>query len=100
MSLQQMVNALDVNVVREFVRSAKRVIDAMLLETAKATPAPTPGMKDYETAGLSRAAPAGGWISAGELRRTTQLMSEAIAAEKWTEGALLAIRVLGGTVTE
>jgi hypothetical protein len=96
MSLQQALQKVDVNVAREFVKAAKRVIDAMLLETARATPEPTPGRRDYETAGFSREAPAGGWISAGELRRTTQLMSEAIAAEKWTEGVMLAVRALGG----
>ena len=96
MSLQQILNSIDVNVAREFVKAAKKVIDAMLLETARATTEPPPGVKNYDTAGFSREAPAGGWISDGELRRTTQLMSEAIAAEKWTDGVLLAVRVLAG----
>ena len=96
MDMRQVLQSMDVNAAREFARAAKRVIDALVLETARATSESTPGKRDYETAELSRAAPAGGWISSGELRRTTQLMSEAIAAEKWIEGALLAIRVLAG----
>ena len=88
------IERLDAGTARAFVSAARHVIDAMLIEAQHVKQAQTPGAVDYESAGLSREAPAGGWISDGELRRTTQQMSEAIAAEKWTDGAVFAIKAM------
>ncbi len=95
MDLRRLLRNLDGASARAFVRAATEVIDAMLLEQVASEPEATPGGRDYEMAGLSRSTPTGGWISHEELRATTQKMSEAIASEKWTEGVMLAIRLLG-----
>jgi hypothetical protein len=94
MDLRTIAGQLDVATVRSFVNAARHVIDAMLIESQRVQSAQTPGAKDYNAAGLSREAPPGGWISHDELRRTSQQMSEAIAAEKWSEGFLFAVQIL------
>lgn len=94
MDLRTIIERLDAGTVRAFVSAARYVIDAMLIEAEQVKQTQTPGVVDYESAGLSREAPAAGWISDAELRRTTQQMSEAIAAEKWTDGAVFAIKAL------
>ncbi len=94
MDLRMIMGRLDAGTARAFVSAARHVIDAMLIEAEQVKQTQTPGAVDYASAGLSREAPGGGWISDGELRRTTQQMSEAIAAEKWTDGAVFAIKAL------
>jgi hypothetical protein len=49
---------------------------------------------DYNTATLPADVPAGGWLSPTELRRTSQELTEAIAAEKWVDGCVCALRAL------
>ncbi len=94
MDLQTIIGRLDAGTARAFVSAARHVIDAMLIEAEQIKQTQTPGAMNYESATLSREAPAGGWISDAELRRTTQQLSEAIAAEKWTDGAVFAIKAL------
>lgn len=94
MRINELLKAIDAETARAFVQAARSVIDAMLIEAARVEETQTPGVIDYENATLSREAPAGGWISHAELRRTTQQMAEAMAAEKWVDGMLAAIRVL------
>ena len=53
-----------------------------------------PVARDYNTGELSRTAPPGGWLPHEELREAARRMAEAIAAEKWTEGLLAALKIL------
>lgn len=94
MDLKTIVGQIDAQTARAFVSAAKNVIDALMIEAQRVRQTQTPGTRDYESATLSREAPGGGWLSDDELRRTTQQMSEAIAAERWTDGVLFAIRAL------
>ncbi len=94
MRIDELLKAIDAETARAFVQAARSVIDAMLIEAARIEETQTPAVIDYEHAALSREAPAGGWISHAELRRTTQQMAEAMAAEKWVDGMLAAIRLL------
>jgi hypothetical protein len=94
MDLRKLLQNVDGETARAFVSAASHVIDALLFEAARVQELETPGARDYESATLSRAAPAGGWLSHEELRQTTQKMSEAIAAEKWADGVAFAIGLL------
>jgi hypothetical protein len=94
MDLRKLLQNIDAETARAFVSAARYVLDALLLEAARAEETHTPGARDYENAKLSRATPAGGWLSHEELRKTTQEMNEAIAAEKWADGVVFAIRLL------
>ncbi len=94
MSVSQVVQAIDAETARSFVVAARHVIDALLIEGQRVRQTRTPAPRDYASAGLDRSAPGGGWIGDDELRATSQRLTEAIAAEKWTEGVLFAIRAL------
>lgn len=95
MNLEMIAKQVDMGTARAFVTAARHFVDALLIEGARVQSTATPGERDYNAAGgLSRETPAGGWISNEELRSVTQRMAEAIAAEKWVEGALFAVRVL------
>ena len=94
MDLRKLLQNIDAETARAFVSAASHVIDALLFETARAGEALTPTARDYENAALPRTTPVGGWVSHEELRQTTQKMAEAIAAEKWADGVVLAIQVL------
>lgn len=92
MNLQTLLKSLDSETARAFVGAAKNVIDALLVEGQRVDQTRTPAPRDYGAAKLSRTAPAGGWISQDELRQTTQRLSEAIAREKWIDGAAFVIQ--------
>lgn len=94
MNLAALAARLDAETARVFVRAAWHVIEAMLIEAEHVRQTQTPREKDYGTARLDRSAPAGGWISHDELRSTARRLSEAIAAEKWVEGFVLAMQLL------
>ena len=93
MDLQTLLQHVDAKTARAFIAAARHVIDAMLIEAQRIRQTQTPGARDYDTAGLSRESAAGGWLSQDELRRTAQKMAEAVAAEKWTDGLVFAIRL-------
>ncbi len=93
MNLTELVKSLDAQTARAFVQAARNVIDAMLIEAARVEETKTPQPRDYNQAGLSREAPAGGWLSHSEVRQTTQKVAEAMAAEKWTDGVLLTMQL-------
>lgn len=93
MDLRKLASAVDAPTARAFVSAARHVIDAMLIEGARVQQAQTPGTRDYERSELPRTTPAGGWIAHDELREAARRMGEAIAAEKWTDGVMFAIRV-------
>jgi hypothetical protein len=94
MDLRMLLRSIDAETARAFVSATSHVIDALLFEAARVGEAKSPGTRDYENAGLSRATPAGGWLSHEELRHTTQKMAEALAAEKWADGVAFAIGLL------
>lgn len=96
MNLEMIARQVDMGTARAFVTAARHFIDALLIEGQRVKTTATPGGRDYNAAGsaLSRETPAGGWISNEELRGATQRMSEAIAAEKWVDGAVFAARVI------
>ena len=94
MDLRKLLEQIDAETARAFVGAARRVLDALLLEAARAEETVTPTARDYECAALSREAPAGGWLSHEELRETTRELAEAMAAEKWADGVACAIRLL------
>jgi hypothetical protein len=97
-NLKSLLEHIDAETARAFVSATRHVIDALLLEAARVEETRTPGTRDYDSASLSRTAPAGGWLSHAELRKTTQAMSEAIAAEKWADGVTFAIQLLAQLV--
>jgi hypothetical protein len=92
--LQSILKQIDAPTAEAFVRAARNVIDAMLIEVQRVRAVSTPEPRDYNAAALPRAAPPGGWLSADELRQTTQELTEAIAAEKWVDGVLFAVKAL------
>lgn len=94
MDIVGIAERVDARVAQSFVRAAFNVLTAMTVEVERGKPARPPGERDYNAAGLSREGPAGGWISDGELRAATQRISEAIAAEKWSEGFVFAIQAM------
>lgn len=98
MKLEEIAKRVDEGNARAFVQAARHLINAMMVETARQAdsqgPAAGAGARDYRTAELSREAAPGGWISRAELDRTNQQLIEAIAAEKWIEGVVAAVRVM------
>ena len=94
MDLNSILSKIDARTARAFVTAARHLIDALLIEAQSVREAQAPTVRDYATADLPREAPAGGWLSHDELRAAAQRMAEAIAAEKWVDGALFAIRAL------
>jgi hypothetical protein len=96
MGLETLIGRIDGKVAQAFVTAARHLIDALLRERAAAEAVRTPAARDYASATLSRTTPAGGWISQQEIAQTASRLAEAIAAEKWTDGALLALRLLWG----
>jgi hypothetical protein len=101
MDIATLVKGIDAATARAFVSAARNVIDALLIEGERVREAQTPAARDYEEAELPRGTPAGGWITHEELRATAQRLAEAMAAEKWTDGLLCALRlilVLGGAL--
>jgi len=92
--LRRVAQALDAGTAQSFVRAARHVLDALAVEGARARDVQTPAPRDYRSAGISRAAPAGGWIGNEELRDAARRIGEAIAAEKWVDGVVFALRAL------
>lgn len=88
------IRRIDAPTARSFVRAARHLLNAMMIEGQQMRAVQTPGTRDYVTGTLSREAPAGGWLSHEELRNTTQRLNEAIAAEKWVEGVFVALRAV------
>ncbi len=102
MDWQTMVRSIDANTAQAFVRAARHVIDALLIEAGRVRATQTPGPRDYnDAAALPRETPPGGWLSHDELRETARQMAEATAAEKWTDGLLCALKglaLIGGVL--
>lgn len=95
MELANAVRQIDAGTARAFVSAARHFIDALLIEGQRVQSTATPVGHDYETGQrLSRETPAGVWISNEELRGAMQRMAESLAAEKWVEGALFAVRAV------
>lgn len=94
MDLKHLLKHIDAPTAQAFVTASRHVIDALLIEAERIEQTRTPPERNYNDATLRRDTPAGGWLSTTELRAATQRMSEALAAEKWTEGAAAAIRAL------
>lgn len=94
MDLNQIAQQITPQAARAFVSAARNVIDAMLIEAERVREVSTSDRIDYETAALPRGTPAGGWLSMEELRTSAQRLAEAIAAEKWTDGFLVAVRLI------
>jgi predicted phage gp36 major capsid-like protein len=94
MQWADLVSRLDAKAAQTFVTAARHIIDAMLIEGERIQAVQTPPARDYAGAALDRSTPAGGWLTRPELRETARKLSEAVAAEKWTEGFLLAMQIL------
>ena len=93
MDLKTLLRHVDARTARAFITAARHVIDAMLIEAQRIRQTQTPGARDYDAAEISRESAPGGWLSHEELRGTAQKMAEAVAAEKWTDGLVFAIRL-------
>ena len=99
MDLLTLARNIDAETARSFVTAARHVIDALLIEAERVKRTQTPTPRDYNVAELPRATPPGGWLEHSELRATAQWLSEAMAAEKWTDGLVFALQTvcaLGG----
>ena len=94
MDLATLAGRIDATTARSFVEAARHVIDAMMIEAERVQQAQAPAKQDYAAGRLSRTAPPGGWLSDSELRDTARQLAEAMAAEKWTDGFLAAVRLL------
>lgn len=94
MNLETAMERVDAGSARAFVRAARHVIDALMIEARSVRQTQTPGAVDYVRAELPREAPPGGWISHDEIDRMHQQMVEAITRQKWIEGAVFAIRLM------
>lgn len=94
MNLASLLPQIDAQSARAFVSAARHIIDALLIEAERVEATQTPAPRDYTAAALDRTAPAGGWIGVGELRATSRQLNEAIAAEKWTDGLLCALKLM------
>ncbi|MFH1745673.1 MAG: hypothetical protein ABIG44_01380 [Planctomycetota bacterium] len=94
MNIEALAKQLDASTARAFVTAARHVIDALMIEAEQVRQTQTPTARDYDNAELPRDMPGGGWLSHDELRNTTQRLAEAIAAEKWTDGVVFAVRLL------
>jgi len=96
MGLETLIGRIDSKTAQAFVTAARHLIDALLRERAAVEAVRTPAVRDYASAALPRSTPAGGWLSHEEIAQTAGRLAEAIAAEKWADGALLALRLLWG----
>lgn len=94
MDLRTLLQQIDAETARAFISAARHMLDALLLEAARAEDVCAPAAQDYENESLSRATPPGGWLSHEELRKTTQEIVEAVAAEKWADGVACTIQLL------
>lgn len=95
MSASQWLANLEPATISAFVRAARHVIDALLIEGQRIQSAGTPPPpRDYATADLDRSTPTGGWLTPDDLRNGAQRLAEAVAAEKWIEGFKLAVMLL------
>ncbi len=94
MNWQDLIGSIDRETARAFVTAARHVIDALLIEADRRQQTRSPAPRDYHTGALSRAEPPGGWLGHAELRETVRRMSEAIAAEKWTDGVVMTLKAL------
>jgi hypothetical protein len=93
MDLKTLLQNVDAQTARAFVTAARHLIDALLIEAERIRQTQTPAARDYDAAKLSRESAPGGWISHEELRGATQKMAEAVAAEKWADGLVFAVRL-------
>lgn len=96
MQLENLLRGIDARTAQAFVTAAWNLFEALAVQAEQVQAARTPAPRDYRSAGLDRSTPPGGWLAAGELRQTGRRIAEAIATERWLDGALLAIRALGG----
>jgi hypothetical protein len=94
MNVQAILKQIDASTARAFVQATRHVIDAMLIEGERIAQAQRPTPRDYNSAAIDATTPAGGWISDSEIHDSARRLSEAIAAEKWIDGAMFAIRLL------
>ncbi len=94
MDLQTILQGINPATAQAFVHAARQVIDALLIEGERIRQTQTPAPRDYETAGLPRDTPGGGWLGQEELRDAAQRTAEAVALEKWADGVLFAIKAL------
>lgn len=100
MDVKTVLKQIDASTARAFVHATRHVIDAMLVEGERIAQTQGPRARDYNAAAVAgtsetgASAPAGGWISDSEIHDTARRLSEAIAAEKWVDGAMFAIQLL------
>ena len=95
MDWQALIKGIDADAARAFVTAARHVIDALLVEAERQRQTQAPPVRDYNAAaGLTREDAPGGWLGHEELRATMRRMAEAVAAEKWSDGVVAALKVL------
>lgn len=100
MRLETVLKQIDEQTARAFVQAARHVIDAMLIEGQRVAQASGPKARDYNSTHIEATTPAGGWISDSEVHELARRLSEAIAAEKWVDGIVFAVRLMGGVVSQ
>ncbi len=96
LDLESLARRIDAGTAQAFVRAARHVLDALMVDAERVRAVQTPPPRDYDAVELPRGTPAGGWLGHEELRATAVQLAEAIAAEKWTDGLVFALRLLGG----
>jgi hypothetical protein len=94
MNLTALLSSVRPETARAFVTATWSVIQAVRAELDESAQRRTPAGRDYRERSLSRTAPAGGWLTDEELCKTAEALAEAIAAEKWTDGLITALKLL------
>jgi hypothetical protein len=92
--IKAIAESLDAGTVQSFVHAARLAVEAIINEADQVAKAATPAATDYATADHDRSSPAGGWILPDELRNANTAMVEAIAAEKWVDGFVTAVKAM------
>lgn len=75
------------------VHAVRDVIDT-LADNRSSYANTAPQGTEYDTADHDASAPVGGWLSVDELRERSRQMTEAIAAEKFVQGFLMAVQLM------
>lgn len=93
-TIKTIADKLDLATIQSFTRAALDVIQVVLNEAEKRAATATPDKVDYAHADHDWSAPAGGWLTPDEIRTAITEITEAIAAEKWFDGFVAAVKMM------
>jgi len=104
LSLQAVAAKYTPEQLKLFIQIVREIVDRVA-QTPAALPTvdPAAGTIDYATAPAidTSAGPPGGWLTKDDVRVASAKMIEAVAAEKWTDGFVFAVKLFvaaGGAI--